>query len=372
MERRSFVSEDERWKAVLERDRKADGQFYYSVKTTGVYCRPSCGARRPRRENVQFHASCAAAERAGFRPCQRCQPDGTTGCQQDIAKIEKACRSIETAEDWPGSEALARSAGLSPWHFHRVFTRLLGLTPKAYFNARRSARLRQALSRRRTVTEAIYDAGFNANSRFYAHASEILGMHAKHFRAGGSGATIRFAVGECWLGSLLVAATEKGVCAILLGDDPDRLTRELQDRFPKAHLIGGDRKFEQTVSRVVGIVQQPAVACALPLDVMGTAFQQKVWRALQAIPPGRTVTYSEIARRIGAPQAVRAVARACAANVLAVAIPCHRVVRTDGRLSGYRWGVERKRALLEKERAARVGERVNSTKRSETPRRRGV
>lgn len=266
-------------------------------------------------------------------------------------RIARACRTIETAEKEPNLKILARAAGLSPFHFHRVFTKAVGLTPKAYAHARRAERMRQTLPRRGSVTEAIYEAGYNSNSRFYEKSSEMLGMRPKSFRNGGAGATIRFAVGECSLGSVLVASSEKGVCAILLGNDPEALARELQDRFRNAELIGGDRDFERVVSRVVGLVEKPQTGCDLPLDVRGTAFQQRVWQALRQIPAGKTATYTEIARRIGNPKAVRAVAQACAANPLAIAIPCHRVVRLNGSLSGYRWGVKRKRALLQKEAA---------------------
>jgi AraC family transcriptional regulator of adaptative response/methylated-DNA-[protein]-cysteine methyltransferase len=238
---------------------------------------------------------------------------------------------------------------MSRYHFHRVFKAVTGLTPRAYAVANRVRRVREELSRSDTVTEAIYGAGFHSNGRFYATSEEMLGMTPTKFRSGGKELRIRFAVGECSLGSILVAATERGVCALLLGDDPDALARDLQARFPKAHLIGGDAEFEQWVAKVVGFVEAPAVGLALPLDVQGTAFQQRVWQALREIPVGSTATYTQIAQRIGAPQAVRAVAQACASNSIAVAIPCHRVVRSDGALSGYRWGVERKRALLDRE-----------------------
>jgi AraC family transcriptional regulator of adaptative response/methylated-DNA-[protein]-cysteine methyltransferase len=241
---------------------------------------------------------------------------------------------------------------MSRFHFHRVFRTVTGLTPRAYAAAHRARRVREELTRSDTVTEAIYGAGFNSNGRFYATATEVLGMTPTHFRAGGSGASIRFAVGQCSLGEILVAATDKGVCAILLGNDPAALVRDLQDRFPNAELIGGDRDFEALVARVVGFVEAPALGLDLPLDVRGTAFQQRVWQALREIPAGSTTSYTELAARIGAPTAVRAVAHACASNAIAVAIPCHRVVRSDGGLSGYRWGVERKRALLAREAAS--------------------
>ena len=252
----------------------------------------------------------------------------------------------------PSLDRLADSVGMSRFHFHRVFKSLTGVTPKGYAAGQRARRVRKELTRASTVTEAIYGSGFNSSGHFYAEASGVLGMTPTRFRSGGTGATIHFAVGECSLGSVLVAATDRGVCAILLGDDPEALLRNLQDRFSKAQLVGGDRDFERLVAKVVGLVEAPALGLDLPLHVRGTAFQQRVWQALRDIPAGSTASYTEIARRIGAPKAVRGVAQACAANALAVAIPCHRVVRTDGTLAGYRWGVERKRVLLEREAAS--------------------
>jgi AraC family transcriptional regulator, regulatory protein of adaptative response / methylated-DNA-[protein]-cysteine methyltransferase len=344
-----FSSDEARWEAVVRRDRAADGAFYYAVQTTGVYCRPSCAARLARRAHVRFHTTCAEAEQAGFRPCKRCRPNEPGLAEQHAAAVAKACRLIEAAADMPNLDALAEAAGMSRFHFHRTFKTITGVTPKAYAAAHRAQRVRDELSRSDTVTEAIYGAGFNSNGRFYATSSEVLGMTPTDFRSGGHGTSMRFAVGECSLGSILVAATDKGVCAILLGDDPDALVRDLQDRFPKARLIGGDADFEQLVAKVVGFIEAPALGLDLPLDVRGTAFQQRVWQALRAIPSGATASYTEIAERIGAPQAVRAVAQACASNALAIAIPCHRVVRKDGALAGYHWGIERKRALLERE-----------------------
>lgn len=345
-----FVTDEERWDAVVRRDPAADGAFYYSVRTTKVYCRPSCGARQPRRENAAFHLTCAAAETAGFRACRRCRPDEAGLAERHASAVVQACRMIDASEEMPGLDTLAAAAGMSRFHFHRVFKATTGVTPRAYASARRGNRVRKELSGSLTVTEALYAAGFNSNGRFYATSSSLLGMTPSEFRRGGTGASIHFAAGECALGSILVAASEKGICAILLGDDPDQLARELQDLFPNAALSGGDAEFEAWVAKVVGFVEAPHIGLDLPLDVGGTAFQQRVWRALREIPAGSTASYAEIAAEIGAPGAARAVARACAANALAVAIPCHRVVRTDGALSGYRWGVERKRALLERER----------------------
>jgi AraC family transcriptional regulator of adaptative response/methylated-DNA-[protein]-cysteine methyltransferase len=345
-------TEDPRWRAVERRDRAADGTFVYSVRTTGVYCRPSCAARLPRRENVAFHESCAEAERAGFRPCKRCRPNEPALADQQAAAVAAACRLIEEAEETPSLAALAQAAGLSRFHFHRVFKAVTGVTPKAYADAHRGKRVRAELTQSGSVTEAIYGAGFNSSGRFYAAAPGVLGMTPTQFRAGGGGNVIRFAVGECSLGAILVAATEKGVCAIELGNDPDALVRGLQDRFPNARFVGGDPAFELLVARVVGFVEAPGQGLDLPLDIRGTAFQQRVWKAIRTIPAGSTATYSEIARRIGKPKAIRAVAHACASNGIALAIPCHRVVRIDGSMAGYRWGVARKRALLTREKAA--------------------
>lgn len=347
-----FSSDDDRWTAVVERDAGADDIFYYSVATTGVYCRPSCAARLALRKNVAFHNTCADAERAGFRPCKRCRPNEAPLAERHAGAVARACHLIETAEEVPGLDTLAKTVGMSRYHFHRVFKMVTGVTPKAYAVAHRAQRVRDALPASRSVTEAIYDAGFNSNGRFYATSAEALGMAPAKYRAGGDGAAIRFAVGECSLGTILVAATDKGVCAILLGDDPDALLRDLQDRFPKAHLIGGDGDFERLVAKIVGFVEAPQLGLDLPLDVRGTAFQQRVWQALREIPVGETASYTDVAKRIGSPKAVRAVAGACASNAIAVAIPCHRVVRSDGGLSGYRWGVERKRALLDREAAS--------------------
>jgi AraC family transcriptional regulator of adaptative response/methylated-DNA-[protein]-cysteine methyltransferase len=348
----ALANDTGRWAAVTRRDPSADGHFFYSVSTTGVYCRPSCPSRQARREHVRFHSTIADAERAGFRPCKRCRPTQPALADQRAAAVARACRLIERADGLPALDALAKAAGLSRFYFHRVFKSVTGVTPKAYAAAHRARRVRDELTRHTTVTDAIYGAGFNSNGRFYAAAPGVLGMTPTRFRAGGAGESIRFAVGECSLGAVLVAATDKGVCAITLGDDPDALVRNLQDRFPHARLVGGDAGFEQLVAKVVGLVETPAAAIDLPLDVRGTAFQQRVWQALRKIPAGSTASYADIARRLRAPAAVRAVAQACGANPVAIAIPCHRVVRKDGGLSGYRWGVERKRALLEREATA--------------------
>lgn len=343
------VADDPRWARIVARDKSADGAFWYSVATTGVYCRPSCPSRRANPANVQLHDTLQAAKATGFRPCRRCNPDGPSLEAANAAMIADACRRIEQSEEEPSLIELADAAGRSPGYFHRVFKAVTGLTPKYYAAAGRAARVRQGLEDGVSVTSAIYDAGFNSSGRFYEKSTGMLGMTPTRYRAGGANEEIRFAVGETSLGTILVASSRKGVASILLGQDPDALVRDLQDRFPKARLVGGDSDYEALVARVVGLVEAPALGLDLPLDVRGTAFQQRVWQALRDIPAGRTVSYAEIAGRIGAPNATRAVAAACAANALAVAIPCHRVIRKDGALSGYAWGAQRKRALLDRE-----------------------
>ena len=343
------VADDPRWARVVARDRTADGLFWYSVSTTGVYCRPACPSRLANPENVRLHDTLESARATGFRPCKRCNPDGPSLEAENAALVAKACRIIEESEEEPSLEELADAVGRSPTYFHRVFKAATGLTPKDYAAAHRAKKVRQGLASGSPVTKTIYDAGFNSGGRFYEKSTDMLGMTPSRYRTGGSNEEIKFAVGETSLGAILVASSKKGVAAILLGNDPDELLRNLQDRFPNADLIGADGDYESLVARVVGFVEAPRIGLDLPLDIRGTAFQQRVWHALQEIPVGETVSYVEIAERIGSPEAVRAVAGACAANNLAVAIPCHRVVRNDGSLSGYAWGVERKRVLLDRE-----------------------
>ena len=349
MDQPAFRTDDERWAAVQQRAREADGIFYYSVRSTGVYCRPSCPSRGAKRANVAFHAGRAEAEAAGFRPCLRCKPDQPPLAERQASAVAQACRLIDSVEDEPDLETLAQACGMSRFHFHRVFKAHTGITPKAYAAARRAERLKRGLAQAPTATAAAYDAGFNSSGRFYAASPGVLGMTPGRWRAGGGGEAIRFAVAACSLGALLVAATDKGICSILLGEDPELLVRDLQDRFPKAALAGAEPAFERTVAQVVAFVEAPRIGLALPLDLRGTVFQQRVWQALRQVPAGQTVSYAELARRLGMPQGARAVAGACAANPVAIAVPCHRVVRNDGAISGYRWGVERKRALLERE-----------------------
>jgi len=345
------ILNDPRWQQVVARDASADGTFFYSVKTTGVYCRPSCGARLARPENVAFHATIAAAEAAGFRPCKRCKPNQAALADIYAEKVAMACRLIDAAETSPSLTQLAAHAGLSRFHFHRVFKAVTGVTPKAYVAAHKLQQLRQQLDANMKVTDAIYAAGYGSSSRFYETASQALGMQPSQYVQGGKQAQIYFALAQCSLGAVLVARSAKGVCAIAMGDDPALLLCALQDRFPSANLIGGDPAFESMVATVLAFIESPKLGLNLPLDIQGTVFQQRVWHALREIPCGETVTYSALASRLGMPKAVRAVASACAANTLAVAIPCHRVIRQDGSLSGYRWGVARKQALLAKETA---------------------
>ncbi len=341
------TKEDPRWQHVVKHDANADGRFVYAVKTTRVYCRPSCPSRTAKPENVSFFASPSAAEAAGFRPCLRCNPAGQSLDQLNGQLVAEACQIIEVADPPPTLDELAAQIGVSTSHFHRLFKTATGLTPKQWAAAHRANKLRTALSVPESrVTDAIYAAGFNASSRFYEQSNKRLGMTPTNYRAGGKDADIRFAVAQCKLGAIMVAQSDKGICAIALGDDPEALVQEVQDRFPHANLIGGDPDFEQLVAKVIGFVETPQIGLELPLDIRGTAFQERVWQALLRIPPGKTMSYSDIAISLGAPKSARAVAQACAANVIAVAIPCHRVVRNDGAISGYRWGIDRKRALL--------------------------
>lgn len=343
------IVNDPRWTKLVTRDAGADGDFVYSVATTGVYCRPSCGARTPLPRNVAFHADPAAARAAGFRACKRCRPDEPPLAERQAALIAAACRRIEAAEEPLSLRELADGAGLSPHHFHRLFRSITGLTPKGYGDADRAVRVRAALGQGARVTTALYDAGFGSSGRFYAAADGALGMKPAAYRKGGAAAEIRYGIGQSSLGRVLAAASDRGICSIMLGDDDDVLIADLATRFPNARAIAADAGFAATVANVVAVVEEPAKGLALPLDIRGTAFQRRVWQALQAIPAGETRSYSEIAEAVGAPKAARAVAAACAANRIAVAVPCHRVVHRDGSMSGYRWGVERKKRLLAKE-----------------------
>jgi AraC family transcriptional regulator, regulatory protein of adaptative response / methylated-DNA-[protein]-cysteine methyltransferase len=338
------------WQAVLDRDASADGRFVYAVKTTGVYCRPSCPSRTARRENVEFFASNDLAAAAGYRPCKRCRPDQASQQHRRNALVIQACQAIEQSASALSLEQLAQQAGISPHHFHRIFKATTGLTPKAYFKSVQAKRMASSLRAAGSVTEAIYEAGFNSAGRFYEAAGAALGMLPGTYRKGGAGERIRYATEPCPLGWVVVAATRQGVCGIEFGDTPQALADRLQGRFPNAEFEAADAEFQRWVASVLSYLEQPQGVLDLPLDVQGTVFQRRVWQALQAIPAGETASYTEIARRIGQPKACRSVARACATNEVAVAIPCHRVVGATGDLSGYRWGIERKAELLRRER----------------------
>jgi AraC family transcriptional regulator, regulatory protein of adaptative response / methylated-DNA-[protein]-cysteine methyltransferase len=344
-----LLTDDARWDGVLRKDSALDGQYLFAVKTTGIYCRPSCPSRTPKRVNVSFYETALAARADGFRACLRCAPDGLSKRQQQTQAILLACRAIETSEERVSLSKLASQVGLSPHHFHRIFKEVTGVTPHDYYKARQIAQIGQSIQSTGSVTEAIYDAGFSSSGRFYENTNAMLGMTPKAYKAGGAGEAIRAAVRSCALGLVLVAATQRGICTIEFGDDAQELMQRLKTRFPHAQVLAEDAQFEAWLAQLLAHIHLPQQALDLPLDVRGTVFQQQVWKALQDIPVGQTASYSDVAQRIGKPKAARAVATACASNVLAVAIPCHRVVRGNGELSGYRWGVERKRSLLEAE-----------------------
>ncbi|MCC2975259.1 bifunctional DNA-binding transcriptional regulator/O6-methylguanine-DNA methyltransferase Ada [Sphingomonas sp. PL-96] len=347
------MTQDPRWARIMARDASGDGEFWYSVATTGVYCRPSCPSRAANPANVTIHATLAEARRTGARACLRCRPDAAGAKLAHTERVAAACRSIETAETQPTLAELAAAAGMSAGHFQRVFKAATGVSPRAYAAEHRASRVRAALQGGAGVTEAIHTAGYGSSGRFYAEADAVLGMKPAAYRRGGAAETLRFAVTQTSLGLLLVAASETGIAALLLGEDADALEANLRHRFPNAHLEPGDAAFGRLVTQVVAFVDAPDATLDLPLDIRGTAFRRRVWEELRAIPAGETASYADIARRIGAPAAVRAVAGACAANAHALAIPCHRVLRSDGALSGFRWGTARKRALLDREAAAR-------------------
>lgn len=344
------MDEAAKWRAVCARDARCDGCFVFAVRTTGIYCRPSCGARRPNRANVQFFADGAAARTAGYRACKRCRPDTRLGSDAATrAWVLALCRHIEAAEAPPTLAELAAFAGYSPFHLQRTFRAVVGTTPRGYATAVRVERLRRALARGERVTAAQQASGYASSSRLHADAERVLGMAPRRAKAGGAGERLEFHVAPCTLGRVLVAATARGLSAVLLGDDDATLQQELAERFPRGRCVRGDAAFVARVRAVLACVDGAAVDPGLPFDVRGTAFQQRVWQALQRIPAGRTIDYASLAARLGSPRGARAVAAACAANPLAVLVPCHRVVRGDGSLAGYRWGVAKKRALLRRE-----------------------
>lgn len=339
------IDDDAAWRSVLARDRRADGRFVTGVLTTGIYCRPSCAARHPKRENVRFFVDGAAARATGLRACLRCRPDNIAA---DEAGIARAIALIDAAEEPPSLDALAEAAGYSPFHFHRIFRRATGVTPAAYARAARARRAEQALKAAGSVTEALYDAGYVAPARFYADVPDRLGMTPSVWRDGGRGETIRWAVAETDLGPLLVAATERGICRVAF--EPDDTV--LRDHFPHAAIAPGGEGLAGLLDEAVAFVTEPGRTMHLPLDVQGTAFQQAVWRELSRIPPGESLSYAALAARAGKPGAARAAGSACGANPVALLIPCHRAKRADGSLGGYAWGLPVKKKLLERERSA--------------------
>lgn len=346
-------NEEERWEAVRARRPEADGTFVYGVRTTGVYCRPACRSRVPRRENITFFETAGAAELAGYRACRRCRPQTSKGDKRTALALA-ACRQIEAAAEPPMLRDLAAAAGLSPPHFQRVFHAVVGVTPRAYAAEVRARRLRDGLARGTRVTPAMYRAGYHASSRMYAEAGDVLGMRPSSYRRGGRGEVIRVAGARTTLGRVLVAATQRGVCAIELGTNQAALVARLRRRFPAAVFERADRDLSAWVQQVVAAVETPGGRTTLPLDVQGTAFQRRVWHALRGIPAGQTRTYGQVAAALGRPRAARAVARACATNPVAVVVPCHRVVRAGDDPGGYRWGQRRKRALLAREAATKA------------------
>lgn len=333
---KGFVDEESRWKALIERNRAAEKVFFYAVKTTGVFCRPGCSSRLPKREHVEFFDSYKEAKQAGYRPCKRCKPDMTSPQGRLMELIVEACRCLETAEKPPTLKQLARTAGLSPWHFHRLFKEVVGVTPKQYASTQQARRFREGLTSEQTVTAAIYDAGFSSSSRAYDKTQDRLAMKPSDYRKAAEGLTLRYALAQCFLGWVLVAVTDRGICAIELGDYPEKLLEQVQQRFQKAYFEEGGEELTAVIETVIAFIDKPTSEIELPLDIQGTAFQERVWQALRSVPPGKTVSYTDIACQIGSPKAVRAVAQACAANKLAVVVPCHRVVHKDGSLSGYR------------------------------------
>ena len=338
-----------RWEAVAHRDPRAEGAFVYAVVTTGIYCRPGCPSRLPNRENVRFFDTWQMAEEAGFRPCKRCSPQASGEDDASLRAVVQACRTIESSEVPPSLQELADAVGFSPYHFQRLFKKHVGVTPKQYAMEKRLGRVRVGLQDDGTVTEAIFNAGFESSSRFYESAAPSLGMKPSEYQTGALGLAIHFALAHSYLGWVLVATTEQGICRIDLGDTPEILQERLRVEFPEADLQTGGEGFSAVVAEVLALLEAPERGLSLPLDIQGTAFQRRVWTALQDIPAGTTASYGDVAAKIGSPKAARAVAQACASNHIAVAIPCHRVVRSNGDLGGYRWGIDRKRAILERE-----------------------
>lgn len=338
------------WDAIAARDRGMDGVFLYAVLSTGIYCRPGCPSRRPKRENVVYFRNRESAEHAGFRPCKRCKPNVTPGRDGNWDLVENVCRYIDAHPSEPATlDSLSRALGMSPFHLQRTFKALTGITPRAYADSRRLLALKAGLREGHSVTRSMYDAGYGSSSRLYERAASQLGMTPSRYRKQGSGVQIRFAIGATPIGQALIAATPQGVCSIQFGDSAAALENALRAEFPKAEVSRAERELSAHFQTIRDQIRGQGTA-RLPLDIQATAFQRLVWEQLQAIPRGATESYSEVARAIGHPRAARAVARACATNPVAVAIPCHRVVREDGATGGYRWGVKRKQKLLKMER----------------------
>lgn len=353
-----FLSDDDKWNALIQCDIRSDirsgirsdDMFFYGVLTTGIYCRPGCSSRLPNRKNVRFFNSCDEAEKAGFRPCKRCHPDDKERRDLKTPAVLNACRMIEDADNPLSLEEIAEKAGFNACYFHRIFKRIVGVTPKQYAMEVRLKKTRSCLQSEQTVTEAIYNSGFESSSRFYEKSTAVLGMSPSAYKNGAPDIEIQHAVVKSYIGWVLVAMTEKGICSVTLGDSPEKLKEDLYQSFPKAKFKEPGQNFEAVLAKILALISAPnSSSIELPLDIRGTAFQRRVWDALQQIAPGSTASYAEIAASIGQPSAARAVARACAANPVAVIVPCHRVIRRDGKISGYRWGIERKRNILERE-----------------------
>ncbi len=344
-----FNTDEARWNAVSENNSSADGAFYYAVITTGIYCRPSCRSRLPNRANVEYFTTCDDAEAAGYRACKRCRPTETSKAEETEQKIIHACRIIEESETSIKLDELAAKVNLSPYHFHRLFKKIVGVTPKQYAARHQSRRFQENLKTSPSVTDAIYSAGYGSSGSAYDKKRDQLAMKPKVYRKGADGVTITYGLAQCFLGWVIVAATDRGICAIEFGDDSDTLPGLVQARFPNAQLNKADIGFKTLIKEVVDFIESPEDTFQVPLDIQGTAFQQQVWKVLRQIKPGETMSYTDVAERMGKPNAVRAVASACASNKLAVVIPCHRVISKTGKTGGYRWGTERKESLLESE-----------------------
>jgi AraC family transcriptional regulator, regulatory protein of adaptative response / methylated-DNA-[protein]-cysteine methyltransferase len=345
-----FTNEKSRWQAVVENDSAADSIFYYGVITTGIFCRPSCPSKLPNRKNTIFFDTIAEAISAGYRPCKRCQPQAASPEEQTRDTIVRACRILEERETSPKLADLAKEIGMSPYHFHRLFKKTVGITPKQYSSAHRSDHFKRELASGQSVTDAMYSAGYSSSSTAYTSSRERLAMKPKEYRKGGAGLNIRYGIVLCRLGWVIVAVTDRGICAIEFADDPEELPPMVQRRFPMAEIVKEEQSLNSLLHDVVQLIDSPGRDIHLPLDIQGTAFQQQVWAILRQIEPGETLSYTDVADKLGKPKAVRAVATACAANKIAVVIPCHRVILKTGEVSGYRWGIERKKKLLEIER----------------------